>query len=331
MQTNSGRWVRPFVVIVLGVICGSLTVLYPVNRTSPSPPVIAFVPRISGTGFTEEMHRGAQAAATSAGYQIYWNAPTREDDLDRQILISENAVRKGAKALVLGPTNVWGVTAMVDGLVTRRVPVVIVQSQLPMPAGQYLSSVTPDQSQFGTLAAERVLRVTGGSGQIAIVGLARGTPETLVRAQSFMRAIAAHPGISVVTQSPGSLKTVEAEQSVRETVKAFPQLKAIFAVSGDAAQGAMQALQDLDASHSIALVGCDRGLFLLDDLKRGNLDSLIVVDGYQVGFLAVKAAVAGAQGHPLPPPQAIQASLVTQKDMLRPVVNTRSANATPAM
>jgi ribose transport system substrate-binding protein len=198
------RTIRPFAAIVMGGFCGSLLVLLPAVRTAPSPPVIAFIPRTTGTNFTEDMHRGALAAARSAGYQIYWNAPTREDDLDRQILIAENAMHRGAKALILGPTNVWGATTMVDNLVARKVPVVLVQTEAPMPTGPYLTSVTPDQSQFGRLAAERIARVTGGTGEVAIIGLDRGTPETLARAQSFMEAIATHPKIEVVTQSPGS-------------------------------------------------------------------------------------------------------------------------------
>lgn len=308
--------VRPLCALLSGAVLGCLLTLFPSWRQPASPPVIAFIPRTSGTNLTEDMRRGAQAAARRAGYQIYWNAPTREDDQDRQIELAEAAVHKGAKALILGPSNPWGVTTMIGSLIGRRIPVVVVQTDAPIPTGPYLTSVTPDQAQFGKLAADRIAQLTGGHGQVAMVGLGRGTPETLLRAQSFMRAIAAYPGMEIVDQSPGSVQTPEAEQSTRELVNAFPHLNAIFALTADATQGAMLALEASDAQHSIALVGCDRDLFLAVNLQQGKLDSLVAADGYRIGYLAVEAALGGIQKHSLPAPEHVEAVLLTPKNVV---------------
>lgn len=313
MRTRGLRpLLRLFIVGVLGVLAGCLIALLLSPHSKPSPPVIAFIARTSGTNFTEDMHRGAQAAAESAGYRIYWNAPTREDDLDRQILIVENAIHRGAKALILGPTNVGGVTTVINRLVARKVPVVFVQTKAPMPTSPYLTSVTPDQSQFGRIAAKRIALITGGSGEVAVVGVDRGTPETLIRAQSFMKAIKDYPRLNIVAQTGGAVQILEAEQSTREILNNYPQLKAIFTVSADATQGAMLALQDNNSEHKIALVGCDRDLFLSDSLRQGQLDSLVVADGYRIGFLAVRAAIAGVQGRRVQLPIQVEATLLTQ-------------------
>jgi ribose transport system substrate-binding protein len=316
MNIEMKRIIRSFAVVVAGALLGCLIVLLVTFWTPQSPPVIAFVPRTTGTNLAEDMRRGAKDAAQSVGYRIYWNGATREDDLDRQIFIAENAVRHGAKALILGPTNVGGVTTMVDRLVAGNVPVVIVQAEAPIPTGPYLTSVTPDQPEFGKLAAERIALVTGASGQVAIVGIDHGTPETLTRAQSFMKTIATYPNIEVVTQSLGSAQISETEQNTREIVKSFPHLKAIYAASAGATQGAMLALQDVDTNHAIVLVGSDRDLFLELNLREGKLDSVVASDGYQIGYLAMRAAVAGAQGHPLPSPASIPAVLLTRENVL---------------
>jgi len=305
--------VRPLGVAVLGVSCGCLTALAPMLRTPPSAPVIAFIPRTTGTSFTEDMHHGAEVAARAAGYQIYWNGPTREDDLDRQILIAENAVHRGARALILGPTNIWGLTTVVNQFTARRLPVIFVQTGPVEPTGPYLTSVTPDQAQFGRIAAARVVIVTRGNGEVAIVGVDRNAPETLSRADSFIRTLAAHPAIRVVAESPGAVQIMQAEQSTRELVGSYPRLKAIFAVSADATQGAMLALEDAGAHGNIALIGSDRDLFLADDLQKGKLDSLVTADSYQIGFLAVQDALSAVAGRPLPPPQRVGVELLTRK------------------
>jgi ribose transport system substrate-binding protein len=315
MKIQPIRLVRPILAAIAGGTCGCILGLLPLLRTPTAPPVIAFVARTSGTNFTEDMRRGADFAARSAGYQLYWNAPTREDDVDRQIRIAESAVQRGAKALILGPTNIWGVTTMVNDLMAQKVPVVFVQAEPSEPAGRYLTSVTPDQQQFGELAAARAAAITGGSGEVAIVGIDRGTPETLTRADSFIHAIAAWPGIQVVAEAPGAVQTMEAEQSTRELFSAYPRLNAIFAVSADATQGAMLALEDVDVHHAISLIGSDRDLFLVDNLHDGKLDSLVASDGYRIGYLAAQAALAALRGNPLPPPQRVRAQLLTREHL----------------
>jgi len=314
MTIQAKRFVRPMAAITFGACCGSLVSLYPALRTIPEAPMIAFVARTSGTAYTEDMRRGAEAAASSAGYQIYWNAPAREDDVDRQIRIAEDAVSRGAKALILGPANPWGVTTMVNELTARRLPVVFVQADPVEPAGAYLTWITPNQAEFGKLAAARAASVAGGEGRVAIVGIDRETPETLLRADGFVHAMAAWPGIRIVAESSGAVQTLEAEQNTRELVSSYPDLKAIFAVSADAAQGALLALKDVDPHHAIALIASDRDLFLIDGLREARLNALVSCNGERIGYLAVEAALAGIRAGRLPQPQHLNPELLTQEN-----------------
>ncbi len=314
MTVHAKQLIRPLAVVTLGACCGSLVSLYPVLRTVPEPPVIAFVARTSGTAYTEDMRRGAEAAARSAGYQIYWNAPAREDDVDRQIRIAEDAVNRGAKALILGPANPWGVMTMVNQMTARRLPVVFVQTDPVQPSGPYLTSVTPNQREFGRLAALRVVSIAGGAGRVAIVGIDRETPETLLRAEGFVHAMAAWPGIKIVAESSGAVQTLEAEQNTRELVSSYPGLKAIFAVSADAAQGALLALKDVDSHHSVALIASDRDLFLIDGLREARLNALVSCNGERIGNLAVQAALEGIRAGHLPQPRHLDPELLTPEN-----------------
>jgi len=45
---------------------------------------IAVIPQTEGVAFWESAHTGAEQAASPAGISIYWNAPTREDDVEAQ-------------------------------------------------------------------------------------------------------------------------------------------------------------------------------------------------------------------------------------------------------
>src|ERR1700686_3409668 len=56
------------------------------------PMKIAFIPRTSGIPLWERAHGAAAAAADRIGASIYWNAPTREDDVEGQITLVEGVV-----------------------------------------------------------------------------------------------------------------------------------------------------------------------------------------------------------------------------------------------
>src|SRR6266446_4338546 len=150
---------RTFYALVLGALSGFALGALPALHPRLRPPEITFIPRTSGTLPTEAMHRGANRASREAGFRLYWNAPTREDDVDRQIFLMSNALHDDTRGLILGPTNGLALTSKISEFVTRGIPIVVVQTDAPIPAGPYITSVAPDQNEVSRLAAERMFGI----------------------------------------------------------------------------------------------------------------------------------------------------------------------------
>lgn len=153
---------RSLTAIVLGALSGVALAALPALKPVSRPPEITFIPRTSGTLPTEAMHRGANLAVRGTGFRLYWNAPTREDDVDRQILLMSNALDDDTRGLILGPTNGLALTSTINEFVARGIPVGVVQTDAPVPLGPYITSVTPDQAEVVRLAAERKTFVKKG-------------------------------------------------------------------------------------------------------------------------------------------------------------------------
>ena len=66
-------------------------------------PMVAVIPRTTALILWEAEHAGAETAAHREGLTVYWNAPTREDDVERQISLIQRVVAAGARGLVLAP------------------------------------------------------------------------------------------------------------------------------------------------------------------------------------------------------------------------------------
>src|SRR5277367_2099816 len=106
-----------------------------------SPIVIAVIPRTSGTMLWEPEHGGAQTAALKLGARIYWNAPTREDDVEGQIALVERVSSENYQGIVLAPDQARSLITPILRAMQRGLSIVVVGSPLPVPAGERLSYI----------------------------------------------------------------------------------------------------------------------------------------------------------------------------------------------
>lgn len=304
--------VRSVYPIIAGALSGLALGIFPALRPVSRPPEITFIPRTSGTLPTESMYQGANRAARESGFRLYWNAPTREDDVDRQIKLMSSALNSGTSGLILVPTNSLALTTIINKFVSHRIPIVFVQTDAPIPIGPYVTSVAPDQAEVSRLAAMRILAAPGAGGEIAILGLDRTVPETLERARNFAKEMSTHPEMKIVVQQRGTSLVPEAEQNAGEVLDRLPHLKAILAVSATATEGAVLAMQKRGISQKVMLVGCDDYLLLRNDLREGRIDSAVVADSNQMGYLAAKALLNSIEHHALSGPQTVSVRLLTR-------------------
>ena len=131
-----------------------------------SPVTIAVIPRTSGSLLWEPEHRGAQDAAQGIGAKIYWNAPTREDDIAGQIALIEHVARGNYQGLVLTPNQSLALITPVRRALARGLPIVIVSSPIPVPAGDKLSYILNDEEEGGRIAARRVAHLLHGRARL---------------------------------------------------------------------------------------------------------------------------------------------------------------------
>src|SRR3979411_3095077 len=75
---------------------------------------------------------------------------------------------------------------------------------------------------------------------------------------------------------------------------AHPDLDGIFASNESTSIGAAQALRS--RPRKVKLVGFDWSPALLDDLKSGLIDSLVIQNPFQMGYQAVITAIAHRKG-----------------------------------
>lgn len=278
--------------------------------------LIAMIPATTGPELWEAAHGGAEIAAHDTGFRNYWNGPTREDDVARQIELVEKAIDDEDAGLVVVPTNYLALVGSIRRALSRHIPTVVIRSSLPIPPGHGLSYVVNDDHETGRLAAAHIGAVLGGKGKVAVLGLDASSPRSILRVRAFEAELAkSFPQVSVIGKRAGSWNTGEVQQTAQEILVDNPSLNAILTLDVTATEGTWAALAALGKSKTIKLIGCGQEVDLMAGIRHGDIDSVIVENTYEMGFRAVQWIIAQRRGEQVPGQIELKPVLVTKANI----------------
>src|SRR5579883_636735 len=206
--------------------------LLPAGCRRGQRPMVAVIPRTTALMLWEAEHAGAEAAARKEGLTIYWNAPTREDDVERQISLIQRAVADGARGLVIAPDQALALMVPVRNVVARGIPTVVISSPLSIPPGGKLTYILNDEQATGRLAADRIGQILSGKGRVAVLGLDPDISGIVERAQSFESNLSSrYPGIRIVEERAAGFNIAEAQDIAEDVLERNPGLDAFLALN----------------------------------------------------------------------------------------------------
>lgn len=285
------------------------------NRT------IAFIAQTTGNELWEAAHAGAQRAASRDGFRIYWNAPTRSDDVERQIELIDAAIRRRDAGLVIAPVQYLALMSPLREAMARHIPVTVVGTSVPIPPGNGLVFVLNDDTAMGQMAARRIGTLLHGSGTVALLGINPNLTGNWLRSKSLESTLASEfPGISIVARRASSPTFDEAAEEVEQILLGNSHIDAIVSLTSSDSEGALTALRLLHRTGDIRLVGCDQELDLMEGIRDGQVDSIIAENSYAIGDRAEENIAALRRGRAVAATVLIPPLLITRDNIDHPDV-----------
>lgn len=279
--------------------------------------VIGVVPKGQAHIFWQTVHAGAAAAAQELGVEIRWNGPAMENEFARQVQIVESMINGRVNGIVLAPTDQMALVSVVERAAREKIPVSIFDSAIS--TDNYVSFVATNNYGGGQMGARRVGALLGGRGSVAMLMNMPGSASTLERERGFEDTLAKEfPAIKIVARQFGMSDRAKALAVAEDILTAHSDLSAIFASNEPGSVGASQALKSRQLSGKIKLVGFDSSPTLIDDLKAGVIESLIVQDPFNIGYVAVKTVVQKLRGETPAKKVDLPARLVAAADLEKP-------------
>ena len=296
---------------LLALVAAAVLALSACRRT---PVAIAVIPRACGTALWEPEHSGAAAAARARGMAIYWNAPTLPNDVQKQITLLEKVVAGRYYGVVLAPDETLALRTPIKRILAKRIPIVVVGTELGIDPDRNLSYVLNDEVAGGQLAARRLGFILGGEGTVAVLGLNPRLSSMSLRDRSFEDTLAAEfPRIQLVARRPGQASAAQEQQTSEDLFASGIALDALVALSSEATRGAYYALSESNRVGMVRLIGFDQDL--LPPIRTGGLDSVVAQDTYEIGRLAINQIDAQLHGESVQDKLIVPPKLLTRENI----------------
>lgn len=274
----------------------------PRNEADAKTLTIAVIPKGTTHEFWKSIHAGAIQAArelSAAGthVEVIWKGPLREDDREQQIQVVEGFFSQGVDGIVLAPLDSRALVRPVEEARRAGLPTVIIDSGLE--SQDMISFVATDNRKGGRLAADRLGELVGAEGTVLLLRYQEGSASTNEREEGFLEQIRAqHPRIRVISSDQYAGPTRETAKRASENLlnRFGNEIQGVFTPNESSTVGMLLALQDIRKVGDIRFVGFDASQILVDALRAGQLQGLIVQNPMRMGYLGVKTMVDHLQG-----------------------------------
>lgn len=284
-----------------------------------SAKVVAVIPKSTAHVFWVSVEAGARAAAAEHGLELVWNGPPTESDIARQIQILDSMVARRVDGIAIAACERKALVDPVERAVAAGIPVTVFDSGID--STRYMSFIATDNVEAGRIAARALAEMLAGRGKVAMILHAPGSFSTMDREQGFEEVMAREfPGITIVARQFAMSDRARAMAAAENILTAHPDLGGLFASTEPSASGIALALKSRNLAGRIRFVGFDWSEAMLEDLRTGVLDAIVVQDPFRMGFEAVKSLAEKIEGREPPKRLDLPARLVRAADLELPEV-----------
>ena len=280
---------------------------------------IAVIPKGTAHLFWVSVHAGALSAGKDFNVEILWNGPAQETEYDRQVQILDSMVARHVDGIALAVTERQALVPPLDRAVAAGIPVTVFDSGID--SNNYLTFVATNNYEAGQLAARTLAELVGGKGNIAMVANAPGSGSTMDREKGFTDVMEKEfPKIHIVATQFGMSDRAKARTAAENILTAHPNLAGIFASAEPSSVGVALALKARNMGGKTKYVAFDSSDSLIEDMKDGIIDAMVVQDPFHMGYEAVKSIVDKWNGKVPPKRIDLHARVLRKADLDKPDV-----------
>jgi len=281
------------------------------------------IPKVAHPWF-DEVHRGAMAQAEILGRELGAEVvieylPPTVCGVAEQNTILERASMENPSGIAVDPVDAVGHMAAIRRIREQGIPVVLFDS--PSPDGS-ITSVGNNFAEQGVIAAERLAKLLGYSGKVALMQGFPSAPNHKERYEAQMAVLKQYPGIIVVDGGIDNDEIETAREQALTVLASHPDLKGYLCCDASGPIGIANAIKEAGMVGRVKVVSMDGIRPILDAIKEGVIDSSSATIPKMQGSMAILMLWQASLGVQLPQTVDTGIDVITQENVDRFLADT---------
>ena len=248
--------------------------------------------------YWQYVQTGCKAAGRDLGVNVEVLGATSETAYEEQIQIIETTLNASdTDAMVVAPLQADSVA---NQIANTSIPVVAIDTQVD--SDKVLSFVGFDNEEMAELGGKAAVEAAKEAGwtEITAIGIAgvQGDSTSEARMKGYQAGIEASGGTFLMDELQYANSTADQAVTCMEAiVQNHPEgVSIIFANNDDMAIAAKRVVEGNPAYENTVFCGCGGNTAAMEAILNGEETMTVAVDGYDVGYRGVQAAVEALEG-----------------------------------
>ncbi len=233
--------------------------------------------------FFVTLKEGAEKEADKLGYNLV--VLDSQNDPAKELANVEDVTVRGAKVLLINPTDSTAVASAVRMANQKNIPVITLDRGAAQ--GKVVSHIASDNVAGGKMAGDFIAEKLGDNAKVIQLEGIAGTSAARERGEGFKQAVEVHK-FDVLASQPADFDRTKGLNVMENLLTAQPNVQAVFAQNDEMALGAIRAVQA--ANKSVLIVGFDGTDDGVKAVKSGKLAATIAQQPALIGALGVQTA-----------------------------------------
>jgi len=244
------------------------------------------------------VEKGAEQAAADYGVRITFEGPETEAMVDKQMDMLQAAIDKDPAAICFAAVDSKAAIPLLEQAQEKGIPIIAfdsgVDSDIP------LATAATDNVAAAALAADKMVELIGGSGEVAIIAHDNTSRTGIDRVAGFTDQVEAeYPDVTIVDTQYGGGDQLKSTDLAKAIISANPDLKGFFGANEGSIIGVLNAAEEL-GRDDLVIIGYDSGQQQIAAIKSGLEAGAITQNPIGIGYKCVEAGYKAVQGESFP-------------------------------
>ena len=259
--------------------------------------------------FFNQINTGAKTVADRAGAQT--QIVNGDDDSTKQANAIDTMVADDYDAIIVDAVDTEGIKPAVRRAKAAGIPVVAVDATVDDPA--VATQVGTANAEGGKQIADALLEISGGEGEIGVVGALNSTVQN--ERQKGFTDQAAKGGMKIKNVVDGRNVQENAQTAAENLLTGSPDLPYAYATGEPALIGLAAAVISQQRTKDLKVVGWDLSTQAVDGLRAGWIAGVVQQNTFEFGYEAMNAAIDLACGRDAPKDVPVPTQIVTPENV----------------